>query len=496
MSVELEHAIGCNVENRGICHLHPNGRDYIKAVGAVVLVGSLQDPHEQEFLQGHDDFITCLALSHRGDFIASGQQGANADVILWSFDLRRQVFCFQEQDHGIDCLCFSHDDRYLCCCGDIVDGRLFVYDTNSGLIIAWAQCSPKPTISIISGGMVKDIKRRDTNEYQFAAYGGKSLSLWHLDAEQGVLSSHPVNKSGKQSREFMCMAFTMDYEYLLAGTSSGDVAIVLMKNRVLQTLVPVCSAGVINMVCLPFPSGVRVLCGGGDGTVTSLSGPTAVDLRDDNQVRLDGPITSLSLSGDMQEVMAVSSIGTAFLVRCKDLSVKLHNQVSPGALYHVSYPMGISDMFLTCGGDGMVTLWDANDYSARLRCPMRTRAHPSSCTASEDIMIAGCSDGSLMAFDCAEGRNLWQIDNSHKGGVTCVQLSSNVRFVMSGGAEGELRVWELRTKEMASHLKEHAARVNDVKLFPNDQYAISVRCSWADLYRHFVGPSQACEEQR
>merc|ERR1711879_1007149 len=53
-------------------------------------------------------------------------------------------------------------------------------------------------------------------------------------------------------------------------------------------------------------------------------------------------------------------------------------------------------------------------------------------------------------------------------------ISSNVRFVMSAGVEGELRVWELRTREMASHLKEHGARVNDVKLFPNDQYAISV----------------------
>jgi WD40 repeat protein len=473
MALELEHAIGCNVEHRDICHMHPNGRDYVKAVGGVVLVGSLTDPHQQDFLRGHDDFITCLAVSHNGQLAASGQQGENADVILWNLETREQVYCFQEQDHGIDCVCFSHDDRFLVACGDVVDGRVFIYDTSTCLIIAWAQNNPKPTIAMIAGGMVKDIKRRDTHEYQFAAFGGKSLSMWHLDVQQGALVSQPINKSGKQQREWMCMAFSLDYEYLFAGTTTGDVGVVLMKNRVLQTLIPICSAGVTNMLSLPFHSGVRLLAAGGDGTITTLTGPSACELREEQQVRLDGSLTSLSCNREASEVMAVSAVGTSYLVRAKDLSVKLHSQVSPGALYYVSYPMGISDMFLTCGGDGLITLWDANDYSARLRCTTKTRAYPTSVCASEDIIVAGCNDGKLLCFDCMQGQTLWHIDNAHKGGVTDTRLSSNVRFVLSAGAEGELRIWELRTREMATNLKEHAARVTECHLFPNDQYAIS-----------------------
>ncbi|CAJ1432778.1 unnamed protein product, partial [Effrenium voratum] len=97
-------------------------------------------------------------VSNNGQMFASGQQGKNADVILWSFEGKSQIICFQEQDHGIDALAFSHDDRFLISCGDIVDQRVFMYDTNSGLIIAWAQLAPKPTICVIGGGMVRDIK--------------------------------------------------------------------------------------------------------------------------------------------------------------------------------------------------------------------------------------------------------------------------------------------------------------------------------------------------
>lgn len=473
MSLELEHAIGCNVEFKGICRLHPNGKDYVKAVGGVVIVGDLNDPHEQSFLQGHDDFITCLAVSHGGHLCATGQKGQNADVCLWSLQEKRELFRWEEQDHGIDCICFSHDDRLLCACSDVVDQRMFVYDTNSGLIIAWALLNPKPTSCILSGGMVRDIKRRETHEYQFAACGGKVLSMWHLDAVRGELTAHPVQAAGKQSREFMCLAFSPDFEYLFAGTATGDIGIAYMKSRVIQHWVSICSGGAMSMACLPSTQSCRLVIGGGDGTVTLLVGHDPLSVREERQIRLDGALASMSMSSDGTEIMALSTGGSSFQIRTRDLSVKLHNQVSPGENYDIAYPGSLSDMFLTCCSDGLVTLWDANDYSARLRCPSSRGSFPLSVCASEDIIITGCNDGRLLSYDYAQGQNLWQIDNAHKGGATTVKLASNVRFVVSGGAEGELRIWELKTREMIAHMKEHVGRVNEMKLFPNDQYAIS-----------------------
>ncbi|CAM9496227.1 unnamed protein product, partial [Laminaria digitata] len=48
------------------------------------------------------------------------------------------------------------------------------------------------------------------------------------------------------------------------------------------------------------------------------------------------------------------------------------------------------------------------------------------------------------------------------------------RFLVSGGTEGELRVWELRSRDLVSHLKQHGQRVTSITLFSDDVHALSV----------------------
>jgi len=39
--------------------------------------------------------------------------------------------------------------------------------------------------------------------------------------------------------------------------------------------------------------------------------------------------------------------------------------------------------------------------------------------------------------------------------------------------EGEVRVWEIRSRELVSHLKEHTSRVTKVQLFDDDVHLLS-----------------------
>ena len=79
----------------------------------------------------------------------------------------------------------------------------------------------------------------------------------------------------------------------------------------------------------------------------------------------------------------------------------------------------------------------------------------------------------ILAHDADNGSNLWFIDNAHVDGVSALTLSHNSRFILSGGHHGELRLWEMRSRELISHLKEHGQAVSDIVLLPDDTQAIS-----------------------
>jgi len=79
----------------------------------------------------------------------------------------------------------------------------------------------------------------------------------------------------------------------------------------------------------------------------------------------------------------------------------------------------------------------------------------------------------VLAHSAESGENLWILDNVHAQGVTALVLSHNRRFILTGGPQGEVRLWELRTRELISHLKEHKQKITSMKLFQDDTFAVS-----------------------
>jgi WD40 repeat protein len=95
------------------------------------------------------------------------------------------------------------------------------------------------------------------------------------------------------------------------------------------------------------------------------------------------------------------------------------------------------------------------------------------CLAMADVLLSGWSDGRVLAHSSETGANLWFIDNAHPGGVTALVLSHNKRFILTGGPQGEVRLWELRSRDLVSHLKEHVAKVTCLALFDDDTMGVT-----------------------
>jgi len=72
--------------------------------------------------------------------------------------------------------------------------------------------------------------------------------------------------------------------------------------------------------------------------------------------------------------------------------------------------------------------------------------------------------------------HLWTVADAHAakdGGVTALALAGNARFLVSGGGDGKVRVWDMRSRALVSGFAEHAAAVTEVAIYRDDAHVLS-----------------------
>jgi cilia- and flagella-associated protein 52 len=147
--LELEHMIGYTGEGAQSIQYHPTERDTLVGyIGRLVLIANVHDKHQQEFLHGHNEEVTSLAVSPSGNLIASGQgssrcvPNSEAMVIVWDWKTRQSIYRLIELNDGIAFsrnsvthLAFSGDDRFLAGTDDQPGNtKLAVWDMESGQV--------------------------------------------------------------------------------------------------------------------------------------------------------------------------------------------------------------------------------------------------------------------------------------------------------------------------------------------------------------------------
>lgn len=90
-------------------------------------------------------------------------------------------------------------------------------------------------------------------------------------------------------------------------------------------------------------------------------------------------------------------------------------------------------------------------------------------------IISGWSDGKIRAFLPQSGKLLYVINDAHHHGVTAITATTDCQKVVSGGSEGEVRVWKIgkQTQTMEASLKEHRGRVWSIQISKNNDQALS-----------------------
>jgi len=107
---------------------HPNKKDLIYPLGNTIVVKNIATG-AQQFLSGHTDNVSCVALSKSGKYVASGQStymGFKADVIVWDFE-NMSLYCrLVLHKVKVEDLAFSPNEKYLATLGGQDDGRYII----------------------------------------------------------------------------------------------------------------------------------------------------------------------------------------------------------------------------------------------------------------------------------------------------------------------------------------------------------------------------------
>jgi WD40 repeat protein len=402
--------------------------------------------------------------------LASGQFGDNADVCLYDFETKNLIHRLSEHDHGISSIGFTHDEKLLVTVGDNVDKRMLIWDLATGGIVASTAITQAQQTLVAWGGHVRDIKRRETKNYQLATSSNNKIIIWNLDPHVGELTKTQIN-TGAFVRDYTCLVFAPSGDYLYAGSASGDFSCISVRNFILQTTCKACSSGVQSINILS--SGQSILVGGGDSTITAFNG-SGKDFVDEKRVQLtEGSVTSISLNGDETRMLAGTSNGDIYVVQTSTLKQILLSQSHKSAVLAIEYPRDVSDKFATISQDGVLRYWDATDYSVLVEAKFKGKAVPLCIAFVNDIIIAGFNDGSIKSVDSVSGEQLWESQQAHRSPITSIGVANNDKFFVSGGQEGELRIWAVKNRELVQTFKEHRQIITDIVLFGDDMHMLS-----------------------
>jgi WD40 repeat protein len=480
-ALPLEGVIGFGGSVRNGLILHPDGSTLIYPLGSTIVIREKGKPTSQEFLQGHSDKVSCLAISNSGRYLASGQityMGFCADIIIWDMETRKLLHRMSLHKVKVQALAFSHDDQYLASIGGQDDNSLVVWDVASGA----AKCgSPTSSESVIC------VKFFNNNNQKIVTAGSRNMDVWTFD---------PINRKvrplachlGQLKRVMETVVIDEADEFAYCGTSTGDVLQVNMKNNLFNELGPKSkskadnfSQGVLASAITPFSD---VLLGAGDGTISLLR----KDMQVKCQAKLPSGITSIVLTNDvftegphagsfaflcgthMCDMYYVRYLASENRFICELEQTNHFEQIND-----IAFPADYSALFATASSCE-IRIWHATEYRELLRIQVpNLMCNCIHFMADGKSIISGWSDGKIRAFGPQSGKLLYTIHNAHQQAVTAVIGTHDCKRVMSGGQEGLVRVWRIgpQSQSMVASMKEHKGPVNALELRKNDSECVS-----------------------
>ena len=463
-------------------------------------------------LQGHDGAVNCVSVSKDGTRLASSQLGVKTDVILWDLKTFEKTHVLSVHDLGVQCLCFSEDSRLLASVGTAKDDRVYLWDTRTGNYVCNASLKGLKVENACWRGDVGA-----NGEYVFVTCGQDGCHVWKVNPYQGLLAAPLGCNTGSIKRHCTCVLFGRDQSLFYCGTTSGDLLSFTYGTRILRDVHQVCKGKITALVALPGGAREAYLLGSDDRSVYLFDAGSGTSAR---LLSLDSGVTSIALCGaDPQQDIYVTT------EECTVWRVSLVGNASGGAQWKAAscskleenHPSAVTCV-TTCPGQ---QLWFSSDESGNLcawdsGCRMAGRlslraskqgASASTAVASMSLLrdgrlLVGKTDGNISMYRVGQGGDLsleWELEQAHRGAsVTAVTCDGAV--MASGSSNGEVKVWDQRTRRLLSSRNAHSSVVTGVELISAGEVVVTVskdtQCKYYNWRKNISGVFFVMEASR
>ena len=248
---------------------------------------------------------------------------------------------------------------------------------------------------------------------------------------------------------------------------------------------PCCSSGVgyINFT-LDYS---KLIVGGGDGSLSLFANDNM--WRDVTPfAKVPGSITSLTPSPDGSSLIIGTLHGGIHRLPAGSTTSFPLRRSPGGAVRGLAVADGDPSRLFTCGDDGVVSSWSL--ASGPLTSPglllgqskatdTKTTYSAQSIALTATEIFSGWSDGSIRCHNRLDNSPApyWSIANAHalsnSTGVTALKTAHRHPLVISGGAGGEIRAWDTKTRTVTSMMKKHTGPIVDLVVLNDDTHLVA-----------------------
>jgi WD40 repeat protein len=297
------------------------------------------------------------------------------------------------------------------------------------------------------------------------------LRQWDCDLVQKKVQYNEILMN-QIKRVFTCLVIDPTDQYAYIGTKTGDIMEVSLTMNLFKRIGPTKKLFSQGIQSIKLLSNGDLLLGAGDGTIAKVG---SHDMLVKQQAKVMGAVTSLSLTADSTHFFCGTSKATIYWCNTDDIAPELRNTCHYERINDIAFPAGYSELFATCSLND-IRIWNTKTRQELLRIEVPgLECYCVYFGADGKCVLSGWNDGKVRAFLPQSGKLLFAINDAHNHGVTALAGTQDCQKIVSGGMEGEVRIWRVgrQTQIMDGSLKEHRGRVSDIKINKQDTQAVT-----------------------